>query len=123
MVIFLILIEPFVEYHKVPFWDPCFFSSYARATISKGKTGDAIHSTKIQTGPTGKRGPPQKVDQFFRNFSGWTERIHWVVDRNIRKFSWMDRAPAGLSEKDDSKEVCYYKGQVKIVWAELQQKP
>ena len=25
----------------------------------------AIHSTKIQTGPTGKRGPPQKVDQFF----------------------------------------------------------
>ena len=25
----------------------------------------AIHSTKIPTGPTGKRGPPQKVDQFF----------------------------------------------------------
>ena len=23
----------------------------------------AIHSTKIQTGPTGKRGPPQKVDR------------------------------------------------------------
>ena len=36
----------------------------------------AIHSTKIQTGPTGKRGPPQKVDPFFRNFSGWTEPIH-----------------------------------------------
>ena len=36
----------------------------------------AIHSTKIQTGPTGKSGPPQKVDQFFRNFSGWTEPIH-----------------------------------------------
>ena len=35
----------------------------------------AIHSTKIQTGPTGKRGPPQKEDQFFRNFSGWTEPI------------------------------------------------
>ena len=30
---------------------------------------DAIHLTKIQTGPTEKRGPPQKVDQFFRNFS------------------------------------------------------
>ena len=28
----------------------------------------AIHSTKIQTGPTGKRGPPQKVDQFFETF-------------------------------------------------------
>ena len=36
----------------------------------------AIHSTKIQTGPTGKKGPPQKVDLFFRNFSGWTEPIH-----------------------------------------------
>ena len=49
----------------------------------------AIHSTKIQTGPTGKRGPPQKVDQFFRNFSGWTEPIHWVLDRNFRKF-WLN---------------------------------
>ena len=28
----------------------------------------APHSTKIQTGPTGKRGPPQKVDQFFETF-------------------------------------------------------
>ena len=36
----------------------------------------AIHSTKIPTGPTGKSGPPQKVDPFFRNFSGWTEPIH-----------------------------------------------
>ena len=34
----------------------------------------AIHSTKIPTGPTGKSGPPQKVDPFFRNFSGWTDR-------------------------------------------------
>ena len=25
----------------------------------------AIHSTKIPTGPTGKIGPPQKVDPFF----------------------------------------------------------
>ena len=49
----------------------------------------AIHSTKIQTGPTGKRGPPQKVDPFFRNFSGWTEPIHWVLDRNFRKF-WLN---------------------------------
>ena len=49
----------------------------------------AIHSTEIQTGPTGKRGPPQKVDLFFRNFSGWTEPIHWVLDRNFRKF-WLN---------------------------------
>ena len=26
----------------------------------------AIHSTKIPTGPTGKSGSPQTVDQFFR---------------------------------------------------------
>ena len=43
-----------------------------RLAIPKG----AIHSTKIPTGPTGKIGPPQKVDPFFRNFSGWTEPIH-----------------------------------------------
>ena len=49
----------------------------------------AIHSTKIPTGPTGKRGPPQKVDPFFRNFSGWTEPIHWVLDQNFRKF-WLN---------------------------------
>ena len=46
----------------------------------------AIYSTKIPNGPTGKSGPPQKVDQFFRNFSGWTEPIHWVLDQNFRKF-------------------------------------
>ena len=32
--------------------------------------------SKIPTGPTAKSGPPQKVDPFFRNFSGWTEPIH-----------------------------------------------
>ena len=41
-----------------------------------GETQGAINSTKIPTGPTGKSGPPQKVDPFFRNFSGWTEPIH-----------------------------------------------
>ena len=48
----------------------------------------AIHSTKIPTGPTGKSGPPHKVDPFFRNFSGRTEPIHWVLDQNFRKF-WL----------------------------------
>ena len=50
-----------------------------RAEITNRKSVEtlgAIHSTKIPTGPTGKRGPPQKVDPFFRNFSGWTEPIH-----------------------------------------------
>ena len=39
--------------------------------VSRG----AIHSTKIPTGATGKSGPPQMVDPFFRNFSGWTEPL------------------------------------------------
>ena len=59
----------------------------------------AIHSTKIPTGPTGKIGPPQKVDPFFRNFSGWTEPIHWVLDRNIRKFWLNGSRPWGLDSK------------------------
>ena len=32
---------------------------------------------------TSKGGP------VFRNFSGWTEPIHWVLDRNFRKF-WLN---------------------------------
>ena len=34
-------------------------------------------------------GPPQKVDQHFRNFSDWTEPIHWVLNRNFRKL-WLN---------------------------------
>ena len=60
-----------------------------RALFRATHTFDAIHSTKIPTAPTGKSGPPQKMDQFFRNFSGWTEPIHWVSDRNFRKF-WLN---------------------------------
>ena len=29
------------------------------------------------------------MDPFFRNFSGWTEPIHWVLDRNFRNF-WLN---------------------------------
>ena len=42
-----------------------------------------------RTGPTEKSGPPRKVDRFFRNFSGWTEPIHSVLDRNFREF-WLN---------------------------------
>ena len=57
------------------------------------KTIGAIHSTKIPTAPTGKSGPPQKVNQFFGNFSGWTEPTHWVLDRNFRKFRLNESRP------------------------------
>ena len=83
---------------KSPFGDSCLSEKGSRrnkqqkrrehwshSQISRG----AIHSTKVPTGPTGKSGPPQKVDPFFRNFSGWTEPIHWVLDRNFRKF-WLN---------------------------------
>ena len=63
----------------VPFMlGPCteYFSHKKQAGIFCIKFMGAIHSTKIQTGLTGRSGPPQKVDQFFRNFSGWTEPIH-----------------------------------------------
>ena len=51
-------------------------SSPASKSSAPSETKDAIHSTKIQIGPTAKRGPPQKMDKFFRNFSGWTKPIH-----------------------------------------------
>ena len=59
---------------------------------SRMQVWGAIHSTKIPTGPTGKIGPPQKVAQLFRNFSGWTEPIHWVWTEISGNFSWMDHA-------------------------------
>ena len=65
----------------------------------------AIHSTKIQTGPTGKRGPPQKVDLFFRNFSGWTEPIHWVLDRNFQKFWLNGSRPTTLKKQPRTTEM------------------
>ena len=59
------------------------------SSVGLSKIVGAIHSTEIPTGPTGKSGPPQKVDPIFRNFSGWTEPIHWVLDRNFRK-CWLN---------------------------------
>ena len=51
----------------------------------------AIHSTKIPTGPSGKSGPPQKVDAFFR------------LDRTDplsfgRNFGWIDRASSSADK-------------------------
>ena len=40
----------------------------------------AIHPTKIQTGSNRKSGPPQNVDQIFRNFSGWAEPIEFWTE-------------------------------------------
>ena len=66
----------------------------------KTQTTGAIHSTKIPTGPTGKSGPPQMVDPFFRNFSGWTKPFHWVLNRNFRKFWWNGLRPTNYNFPD-----------------------
>ena len=62
---------------------------FVKSAVIDEPSKGAIHSTKIPTGPTRKSGPSQKVDPFFRNFSGWTEPILWVLDRNFRKF-WLN---------------------------------
>ena len=50
-----------------------------------------LYSTKIPTGPTGKSGPPQKVDPLFRNFSGWTEPIFGFIllHEKFLQFDWL----------------------------------
>ena len=72
---------------------------WSAQTESPTVTRGTIHSTKI---PTGKSGPPQKMDQFVRNFSGWTEPIHWVLDRNFRKFWSNEARPKVLASKPAS---------------------
>ena len=60
--------------------------------LSHAHITGTIHATKIPTGPTGKSGRPQKVDQFFETFpvgpNGSTE--FWT--KISRNFGWMDRA-------------------------------
>ena len=72
-------IFPIHSFHINPdinHYTPCLRPKFCISIVSKFSREDcqsqekletmgAIHSTKIQTGPTGKRGPPQKVDHFF----------------------------------------------------------
>ena len=60
------LFEIRFSYKHCNFARVCLLVKMASETVTR----DAIHSTKIQPSPTGKRGPPQKVDLFFRTFSG-----------------------------------------------------
>ena len=76
-------------YHRTQRRNQRFQCSRASSQAEPPVTQGVIHSTKIPTGPTGKSGPHQKADPFFRIFSGWTEPIHWVLDRNFRKF-WLN---------------------------------
>ena len=67
------------------------FSKRPRHQILSKLLG-AIHSTKIQTGPTGKRGPPQKVDQFFETFPVGPNRSIEFWTEISGNFGRMDRA-------------------------------
>ena len=66
-------------------------------TMTVGEPKGAIHSTKIQTGPNGKSGPPQMVDHFFKTFLHWPNRSIEFWTEISGNFGWMDRAPR-LSE-------------------------
>ena len=44
---------------------------------------------KFQPVRSGKVVHLKRLTHFFRNFSGWTKPIHWVLDRNFRKF-WLN---------------------------------
>ena len=55
-----------------------------------------IHSTKIQTGPTGKSGLLQKVDQFFSKLFRLDRTDPLSLDRNFRKF-WLNGLRPWLS--------------------------
>ena len=63
-----------------------------KRTEPGNETVGAIHSTKIPTGPTGKRGPPQKVDPFFETFPVGPNRSIEFWTEIFGKFGWMDRA-------------------------------
>ena len=60
-----------------------------RDTSQETKTKDAFHSSKIQTGPTGKSGPPQKVDQFFETFPVGPNRSIEFWTEISGNFGWM----------------------------------
>ena len=55
------------------------------------KLGATPHSTKIPTGPTGKSGPLQNVDQFFETFPVGPNRSIEFWTEISRNFDWMDR--------------------------------
>ena len=70
-------------------------------------TPGAIHSTKIPTGPTGKSSPPQKVDQFFRNFSYRIDPMSFETKFSEVLIEWMapEYLTAHCSSKPTSKRL------------------
>ena len=54
-----------------------------------------------RTRPTGQRGPPLKVDLFFRKIFTWIEALHLCFDRNFRKF-WYNGKPPKFPLKGQS---------------------
>lgn len=60
----------------------------------------AIHSTTIPTGPFGKSGSPKTVNQFFRNFSGWTEPKfpeNRAIDHLAILYTWQGISWGGIT--------------------------
>ena len=80
-----------------------------KTDTSRGGITGAIHSTKIPTGPTGKIGPPQKVDPFFRNFPVGPNRSIEFWTEISGNFGWMDRALSVCLKKGFVQEKAWRK--------------
>ena len=65
-------------------------------SVRNNENVGAIHSAKFRPVRLGKVVYFKRWTGFFRNFSGWTEPIHWVLDRNFRKF-WLNGLRPWLS--------------------------
>ena len=114
--VFHLLEEPFLKQNIIS-CHICFRLNTLKVTSKAPPCGpfEAQHSKRYQNHPppphlffymktinflsekTDRSGPHQKVDRFFRNFSGWDEPIHSVLDRNFRKF-WRNESRHRESE-------------------------
>ena len=52
-----------------------------------------------------KKRSTSKGGPLFQNFSGWTEPIHWVLDRNFRKF-WLNGSCPTSSSSETQELQC-----------------
>ena len=83
--------EKFALYYKIFQWDLWLFG---RDPFNKNS-----NRSNREKGSTSKGGP------VFRNFSGWTEQIHWVLDRNFRKFWLNGSRPLFVAKEREKKSL------------------
>ena len=65
-------------------WKEIFVSNLPKGFIGRDPFNQNSDRSNLKSFE--KTGPPFEVDQFFRNFSGWSEPIHWALDPDFQKF-------------------------------------